>query len=205
MDGWARAHGDWWTATLAWASGDGPHGVWLRTPAEGEGSTRAFRDLVDLSRRGPARDLLGGSLHLSPASFATADVAGVGKATVATFAPTSAKGSGPPGLGLAWALHDGLLQVAAGPSPAALLASGASPAQHLADDPRAALAIQALHDDATFAVFARPLRFDASRSGADLSREPAVVAWGRRADGPWARVELADAVLRELLHLKAGL
>jgi hypothetical protein len=72
-------------------------------------------------------------------------------------------------------------------------------------DARAARALDALHEDASFAVFARPLLFDPSRFGADAARAPAVLAWGRKAGGPWARVELADLVLRELLHLKSGL
>lgn len=205
LEDWSRAHGDWWMATLGWGASDAARGVWLTTPAEGDGSTRAVRELLDLSHRGPARDLLVGSLHLAPAAFSTVDVPAVGRASVATFAPSSPRGPvGAPALGFAWAVHDGLVQVAAGPSPGALLAAGAAPSSRVGDDARAARALEALHGDATFAVFARPLLFDAARFGPEAARAPAVFAWGRKDGGPWARVELADVVLRELLHLKAG-
>jgi hypothetical protein len=208
MDDWAHAHGDWWAAGLALGPAPAAAGVWLRTPAEGDDAPRALRELVDLSHRGAARELLAGGFHLAPAAVASTDLPGGGKAMVATFAATSPKGGTPaggPSLGLAWTVRDGLVQVAAGPLPAGLLAAGLAPGARVTGDARAARALDALHEDASFAVFARPLLFDPSRFGADAARAPAVLAWGRKAGGPWARVELADLVLRELLHLKSGL
>ena len=84
-----------------------------------------------------------------------------------------------------------------------LLSAEAAPPRRLGDDPRSARALAALGRSATFVVFAEPLRLDATRREPDSSA-PAVFAWGRKGDGAWARLELADVVLRELIRRKAG-
>ena len=208
FDDWARARGDWLSAALAAGATDATRGVWLRTPAAGgETATNAVREIVDLSHRQAFKDLLAGSLHLGPSTAATADVSGVGKANLATFAPLGVNGKGGAAaatLGVAWGVHDGDLLVAGGPSPASLLAAEASVAARIGDAPRSARAIAALGNDATFALFAQPLRLDPRRAG-DAASGPAVVAWGKRGESAWARLELADVLLREWLRLKAGL
>ena len=143
---------------------------------------------------------------LAPAVFSSTDVPGVGRATQASFPALGPKGKAEAGgaLGVAWAVHDGTWLVAAGPSAPSLLATEASPAARVGDDPRSAAAIDALGSDATLAVLARPLRINVARYGA-ASSAPAALAWGRRGDRAWARLELADVLLRELLHLQSGL
>ena len=84
---WVHARGDWWTAALAWGPADPSRGVWLRTPAaSADASSRAVRELVDLSHRRPLADMLAGALHLSPASVRAADAPPVAKASLAVFA-----------------------------------------------------------------------------------------------------------------------
>jgi len=210
LEDWAKARGDWWAAALAWGTGDASRGVWVRTPAhDADAATRAVRELVDLSHGHAFADLLGGALHLSPARVATSDVPSFGKATVATFAwalkDAAGKGprrEGPPAPGVAWGVRDGQLVLAAGFAAAPLLAAGAAPAHVVGDDARAARALGALGADATLAVYAQPLRLDAVRS-ADGVSAPAVAGWGRKGGDAWLRVELADALVREVVRLGA--
>jgi hypothetical protein len=208
IDDWARARGDWLCAALAEGATDATRGVWLRTPAAGEeAATNAVREIVDLSRRQAFRQLLAGSLHLGPSAVATAEVPILGKANVATFAvlgPNGKSGAAAAGLGVAWGVHDGELLVAGGSSPASLLAGEVSAPTRVGDTPRSARAIAALGNDATIALFAQPLRLDPRRAG-DAASGPAVVAWGKKGESAWARLELADVLLREWLRLKAGL
>ncbi|MGH7296924.1 MAG: hypothetical protein ACRELB_18435, partial [Polyangiaceae bacterium] len=86
-----------------------------------------------------------------------------------------------------------------------LLATEVSAGARIADAPRSARAIAALGDSATFALFARPLLIDVARRGTEAAAAPATLAVGRKGGDLWARIELADVLLRELLHLKAGL
>jgi len=206
---WVHARGDWWTGALAWGSSDAARGLWLRTPAaSGDQASRAVRELVDLSHRRAFEDLLAGSLHLSPASVRSVDAPAVGKATLALFDERTGAGSRKPdgagAPGIAWGVNGGDLLVAAGTSAPQLLAAEAAPSRRAGDDPRVARALAALGPNASFVVLAEPLRFDPTRAEPD-SRAPAVFAWGRKGDRAWARLELADVLLRELLRLKAGL
>jgi hypothetical protein len=203
---WGRARGDWWAGGLTWGSSDASRGLWLRTPVESaDASAHAVRELVDLSRRRGFHELLAGSLHLSPGAVRTTDAAPLGKVTLATF--TDAAAAGKPdaaGLGVAWGAHEGQLLLAAGTAAPQLLSAEASPVRRVGDDPRSARALAALGENASITVFAQPLRLVPTRADADASA-PAVFAWGRKGGAPWARLELADVLLRELLRLKAGL
>jgi hypothetical protein len=210
LEDWAKARGDWWAAALAWGTGEASRGLWVRTPArDADASTRAVRELVDLSHRRAFADLLAGAVHLSPASVATADVPSLGKATVATF-PWALKDAGgkgprreaPPVPGVAWGVRDGQLVLAAGFAAAPLLSAGAAPAHVVGDDARAARALAALGADASLAVYAQPLRLDAVRS-ADAASAPAVAGWGRKGGDAWLRIELADALVREVVRWSA--
>ncbi|HEY8090620.1 MAG TPA: hypothetical protein VIF09_22315 [Polyangiaceae bacterium] len=207
LDDWAHGRGDWWAAALGLGTADGTRGIWLRAPAaDPDVAVRAVREMAELSRRPLVSDVLAGSLHLSPAKITAADVPSLGKASFATFTPLGATGkTAAASLGLGWGVHDGQLLLAAGPSPATLLATEAAPPKRVGDAPRSAKAIASLGETATFALFARPLAFDAARGGTDAGAAPATFAVGRRGDDVWARVELADILLRELLHLEAGL
>ena len=130
---WVHARGDWWTGALAWGPSDPSRGVWLRTPAaSADASSRAVRELVDLSHRRPLEDLLAGALHLSPASVRSADAPPVAKASLALFADATPNRKSPAGVtpGLAWGVHEGDLPPRGGHrGPAAAVGgSRASPA-----------------------------------------------------------------------------
>jgi hypothetical protein len=100
----------------------------------------------------------------------------------------------------------GELLVAAGPAARQLLTTEAVPPRRLGDDPRSARALDALANRASFAVVVQPLRLEAALGGSPAAESaPLVVAWGRDGARAWARVEVADAVLRELLRQTAGL
>jgi hypothetical protein len=202
------------TVALSWGRS---HGAWLRAPAaDGDAASRAVRAVLELPRRPVLAAPLGSSLHLLPPTFSSADVPGLGKVTLATFAEKvdaakarhDTSGARSP-LGVAWAVHDGELLAAAGEGAPQLLASagagaagGASPGT-LGDDPRSARALSALGADVTFALLAQPLRLDPARGDAG-GAAPTVLAWGRRDGSAWAHVDLADALIRELVRLGAG-
>jgi hypothetical protein len=215
VDDWTAARGDWWTAGLAWGAGDASRGLWLRTPAGDAGASgHAVRELVDLTHRRAFSAELSGSLHLSPASVATVDVPDVGKASVATLAwaspdvaaPRNGKREAVPAPAIAWGVHDGELLLAAGFAAPQLLSAEAAASKRIGDDARNARALAALGADASFAVFAQPLRLDPAHGGdASATSAPALAAWGRKGADAWLRIELADVLLRELIRLKAGL
>ncbi len=207
---WVHARGDWWAGGLAWGASDPSRGLWVRTAAASpDTSARAVRELVDLSHRRAFADMLSGSLHLSPANVRGVDAPPVAKASLALF-EAKASGGGPhrpdagPSPGIAWGVQGDDLFVAAGTSAAQLLSAEAAPHRRVGDDPRTARSLAALGPSASFAVLAEPLRFDPTRSEPD-SAAAAAFAWGRKGEGAWARLELADLLLRELLRLKAGL
>jgi len=204
---WVRARGDWWTGALAWGDRDAARGLWVRAPATtADESMHAVRELVDLSHRRPLQDLLATSLHLGPASVTSVDTPPLGKVSLATFVDLAASPRKPDAsgaLGVAWGMHDSELLVAAGPMAPQLLLTESAPPKRLGDDPRSAGVLAALGSNVTLAVFAQPLRFEAAHA-ADSSA-PAVIAWGRKGDGLWGRLDLADTLLRELLRLNAGL
>ncbi|HEY8039972.1 MAG TPA: hypothetical protein VIF15_09275 [Polyangiaceae bacterium] len=209
VDDWSRARGDWLSVGVAWDVVAPARGLWLRTPAtSGDAAAQAVRELVELTRRPPLADLLAGTLRLGPPAIAPAQVPGLGTATLATFRPAQpAKAGRSPGgvdvpLGVGWAVHDGDLLVAMGQGAPRLLSGGASPARRLGDDARSARLLSALGATVTFALLAQPLRLDPGRPAQDA---PALLAWGRREGDVWARLELADALLRELIRLEAGL
>jgi hypothetical protein len=184
------------TAALAWGNA---RGVWVRTPAAAaEVAVRGVREIVELSRRPLLGEPLQRALLLGPPRIAAADIPAFGSATVAAFA---SKNASP--VGIAWGVHGADLVVAAGDDAPKLLSAGGSPAAHLGDDARVARALAALGSDAVFALVVQPLRFDPVH--ADAASAPAVFAWGRRAGAAWARVEVADALVREVVHLTAGL
>jgi hypothetical protein len=132
-----------------------------------------------------------------------ADVPSFGAATIATFASrTGARDPKAPAFGVAWGMRDSDLLVAIGDLAPQLLSTQAEPAATLGGDPIVARAIADLGSDAAFSFVAQPLRLDPAR--AEAGSAPAVVAVGRRGGDLWARVEIADLLLRELVRLGAG-
>ena len=198
------------TGAVAWGGGDSrARAKSLRTPSVG-GDARgalgavAARSVADH----PAFDaLLSGSMHVAPANVTAVDVASVTKATPGAeeLPPRGGEARPPPPLAVAWGLNEGDLVLAAGSSPAALLATEASPARHLGDEPRMARVLSALGGDVALALVAQPLRFDPVRAGTDDALAPMAIAWGRKGGDAWLRVELAGVLLRELVRPKAGL
>jgi hypothetical protein len=225
---WAHARGDWWTAALAWgAGGDALRGAWLRTPAaSAEDSSRAVRGILDLSHRPVFQDLVANWLHLAPAVFSHVDAPPLGSVSLATFArapghsANANDASGP--IGVAWNVSSGgggtegepskesksELLVAAGETAPRLLSAQVAPQSQgrLGDDPRSVRALAALGENATFVVFAQPLRLEHARGDASGDRSaPVVLGWGRKGPAAWVRIEVADAVLREALSWFARL
>jgi hypothetical protein len=194
---WARGRGDWVMAALPWGE---RRGMLVRTPArEREAAVRAVREIVGVSQRPPLGDLLAKVLSIGPASIGAADVPSFGRATLATFA-TAPKA---PPFGVAWGVRDGDLFLAAGEDSSRFLAGESSPAQSLGDDPVVGRALADLGSDAVFAAVAQPLRLHPERAGGGSA--PAIVVLGRRGGNLWARVEVSDALVRELVRLAAGL
>jgi hypothetical protein len=206
LDDWARGCGDWVTAAFPWGE---RRAMLVRTPvAEREVAVRAVREIVGVSQRPPLGDLATKILAIGPASIGAVDVPSFGKASVATFSPATlgSRASEPkaPSLGVAWGVREGDLFLAAGEDASRFLAAAASPTEALGDDPFVARALADLGSDAVFVAVAEPLRLHAVRT-AGGSAAPAVVAYGRRGGELWARVEVSDVLVRELVRLGAGL
>jgi hypothetical protein len=206
LDDWARGRGDWLTASLAWG---GTRGLWIRTPAaDAPVATRAVRELVGLVQRPAFGDFVAARFSLGPPSIAAAGTAafgGGGGATVATFSPRNGpRDPKASAFGVAWGVRDEGLSLAIGDAAAQLLAAQATPKATLGDDPLVARAIADLGSDAAFSLVAQPLRLDPARGQEGAGSAPAVVAVGRRGGDLWARVEIADPLLRELVRLGAG-
>jgi hypothetical protein len=201
LDDWARGRGDWVTAAIPWGE---TRGMFVRTPAaEREVAVRAVRELVAMTQHASFGDPIARALSAGPASIAAADVPSFGRANVATFASRGgAVGANAAPWGVAWGVHDGDLFLAAGEGASRLLSSQFSPAAALGDDPVVAHALADLGSDAVFAAVAQPMRLDPARAASRAA--PAVLALGRRGGDLWARVEVSDALLRELIRLGAG-
>jgi hypothetical protein len=200
LDDWARGRGDWVTAAIPWGE---TRGMFVRTPAaEREVAVRAVRELVGVTQRASFGDAIARALSVGPASIGAADVPSFGRATLATFTPRAGavRPNAAP-LGVAWGVRDGELFLAAGEGAARLLAAQSSSAT-LGDDPVVAHALADLGSDAVLAVVAQPLRLDPTRAASRAA--PAVLALGRRGGALWARVDVSDALLRELVRLGAG-
>jgi len=201
LEDWARARGEWLTAAVAWGA---LRGVWIRTPAQdGDAARRSVRELVGLLRRPAFGEPVAASLSLGPVSLGETNVTALGRATLATFAPVARHhDSADAAAGIAWGVRDGDLFVAAGNAASGLLAREASPSPTLGEYPAVARALADLGSDAAFALVAQPLRLDPARAAAEPA--PAVVAIGRRSGHLWARLDVSDVLLRELVRLGAG-
>jgi hypothetical protein len=172
LDDWARARGDWMTVALR--LGRSP-GVILRAPvATDEAAQHAVNEIVALSRRPAIEGPLASLLHGVGRAGGSVDVAG--------------------------SVRDHHVVLAAGERAAKLLSVADSPSTRLGDDARVVRALSALGSSTTFALLAQPLRLDAARAGDDSApARPAILAWGKRDGDAWARVELADGLLKEII------
>ncbi len=197
LDDGSKGRGEWISAALAWR---GPaRGIALRASAtDAERLSRAVREGLELVRapafREPLRAMLGlGDVTLGPLPLGLGT--GDGLATFTTDARSRAR------LTLAWTASRGELRAALGEDAVALLAAG--PARALSDEPAVRAMLAPIEATATFALVAQPLRLASGHDGAPA--EPIVVAWGRRDGDAWARVDAADALVRELIRSGLGL
>jgi hypothetical protein len=193
LDAWAKGRGDWMTVAVPW--GKDREGVVVRAPAaDADAATSAVRGVLDLARKPVLADPLASLLRARAPAFATADVQGFGKAQTATFARDRTTP-----LVVAWGVAQGEIAVAAAENATTLLPPATS---RLGDDPAIARALAAVDSHASAVLFAQPLRLDAARASAQS--QPVVVAWGRDGASAWARVQLAGAVVREIIKQAAG-
>jgi hypothetical protein len=168
----------------------------VRAPAANpELAVRGVREALDLTTTAGFKEPLQSLLRVQGVSFSDEAAAGT-RAHVATFArdKSSAK------LGVAWTVIGGEVRIVAGESPTEMIAS---PSKKLADEPTVASYLAALETNASLVLVAQPLRFDPKRAA--LPAAPLVCAAGRAGEAGWARVQIADALLREVSKSQMGL
>lgn len=200
LDDFAKGRGDALTLVALGGEGRGK-GLVLRTESKGEESSRAVSTMADLAR-GP---VFKEPLRIKSAQRTTGEAVGVGKCDVLDLT-IEGKGKLPDTkLGLAWTVEGGKLSAALGDAPLDLVARAARPAKKVGDDKVLTSYVTALGKDASFVFFAQPFLVDQSKP---VAPSPAVLAWGTlpRAKGArWARLDVSDRVIRELLKKQLGL
>jgi hypothetical protein len=207
LDAWAKGRGDWVTVAVPWGE---QRGVLVRAPVvDADAATSAVRDLVALGRRPVLAEPLAALLRVHSPTVATVDVPGFGKAQMATFTHDK----DPAGFAVAWGVAGGEISVAASDSASTMLGP---PLSRLGDDPKVARSLAAVGSRASLVVLAQPMRIDHARvagrpersevsgAGKGAAPQPAVLAWGRDGYNAWARVQLAGAVVREIVKQAAG-
>jgi hypothetical protein len=207
-----KARGDVFASAVAW---DDPQGISLRAVVrDPEAATRGVRGAVDLVKIAPFKELL----HVRDVTASSEELAGVGKASVATVVREALKPVARPGdagaprpiaparsddLGAAWLVDGGVLSLAAGAAPVATLRASTKPDRKLADEPAIARSFTALANQASAVLIVQPLRFDAAR--ANLPAAPLLVALGRKDKDATLRIDIANGLLRELARRQMGL
>ena len=73
----------------------------------------------------------------------------------------------------------------------------------LGDDRALAAKVSALEANATFVLVAQPSRMDPAKGSSPSASF--LLAWGKKGREGWARVEIADLLLRDLMKSKMGL
>jgi hypothetical protein len=208
IDGFAKGRGD---ALTLFALGGADtkadkdkgvgKGLVLRTDARDGGlAPRAMGDMADLLRAPVFKE----PFHLKQTLRSTGDAPGVGKCDVLDLSIEGRGKLSDTKLGLAWNAESGRLVAAVGDSPLDLLVRGTKPPRKLADDKVLATYVSALGKEVSFVFFAQPFLVDTSHP---VAPSPAVVSWGKGAGAGerWARVDVSDRVLRELLKKQLGL
>lgn len=211
---WRVAKGDVISAAFSW---DEPRGLFVRAAVRDEAeAARAMRGALELAGAPPVAGMFG----VRDVRWSTADVAGqkVDVATYTRLAPPPSKlltalpgGSpaalpaarAPSPLAVAWSASGGSLQAGFGEAPTAVLRASSDPDAKLGDEPLVARALGALGADASTVLVAQPLRLDEGR--ANLPATPAVLAFGRRDQRAFVRMDVAYGLLREALHRQMAL
>jgi len=195
IDAWAKGRGDWLEVSLTASQARAAR---LTSPG-GVAAAQALRSLVELGGRPVFAEPIHTVWGLGPPAIAAARVDGLTQASIATFGGSSS-------FQLAWAVREDQLVAVAGDHAARRLAEEASsPSGHLGDDPRVARALSAIGNDAALVLLAEPLGLDATRPASEVTRAPALLAWGRRNGSAWLHAEAADVLLREVVRLQSGL
>jgi len=200
LDDFAKGRGD--ALTVVGLAGDGKgKGLVLRTDTKGDEAGRAVSGLAALARAPVFKE----PLRIKAAQRSTGDAAGVGKCDLLDLT-IEGKGKLPDTkLGLAWIVEGGKLTAALGDAPLDLVARGAKPAKKIGDEKVLTGYVNAVGKDASFVFFAQPFLVDV---GHPVPRSPALLAWGvlpRGKGARWARVDVSDRVLREVLKKQLGL
>lgn len=219
LDDGAKARSEVLTASLAW---DDPQAFALQAPVrDADAAGRAVRGALDLARAAPFKELL----HLDDATTATEETPDLGKVSLATFvrkgrgatagrpkalttsdagAKAANEGRSKGGGAMAWSTAAGQLSVVLGEEPIVGLRNNSRPEKTLGAEPSVKQALDPLGADASMVVVVQPLRFDPTR--ANLPTAPVVFAVGKRGtdnDG-FARLSLANGVLREFARRQMG-
>jgi hypothetical protein len=219
VDDFAKARGETLGASLVW---DEPHAWYVRsTVKDGDAAERAMKTAFELARASPFKEML----RAKDVAVAHEDVAGLGKAAVATMTrePHDAGalpvpplhllgGSAPDGgapskkkdvLAVAWIVEGGGLDLASGDDPLLALRGSVKPDRKLGDEPGITSAVASLGADASTIVIAQPLRFDPRR--ANLPTAPIVLGVGKREKAGFVRLDVADGLLREAARFLMGM
>lgn len=204
LGAWARARGDWLTASFSAKPRVG--GLVVRAPVtDAPGATGAVRGLVDLASQPAASEAIRRLLPHRAGQARTVDVPPVGKAQVLLFAArtpvsrsdtdtTNAGDLAPPGI--AWAVDAKEADVAVGQTPQSLLAM-ARPAATLRTSPAVDHAVGALGADASFAAVVIP---PGCCTGDDRASAPLTLAWGRHGDEGRLTVVVGDVLFGQLVR-----
>jgi hypothetical protein len=196
---WAHGRGDWETVSIV-ARG-ATAGLVARAPvATGEDLSRSLRSFASLASQPSVQDVIRRLLPSRAGGVDTAEVPGVGKASVLMFAPSVAPARfadaapemslfSPPGL--AWLVGPMEVDLGLGLSPESLLALTHPPAA-LGTDPVAAHAVRAIGANATLAAVFRP---PACCAGGRPGSGPLTLAWGRKDGSGWGSLGVGDELV----------
>lgn len=211
LDDWTKGRDE--TLAISYLGGE-PSGTLVTTRArDGEAANRAVRTAIDLTRAAPFKELL----RVQDVTTATEDIPGFGKAQIATIAREAKKPAAPPFAvreardggattksgaavttksGVAWSTESGSVLVAIGDDPLVTLKAGVRPERKLRDDPLVARFAANIGDTASTIFVGQPLRLDAKR--ADQAAAPIAIAVTRKGGDAVLRMDVSDALLREL-------
>jgi hypothetical protein len=214
LDDWTKGRDE--ALSIAYSI-DEPTGTFVTTRArDAEAANRAVRSIVELTKVSPFKEML----RVKEVTTTTDDFPGFGKVQIAKLtreAPPSHKpppGAKPlpgdagaavmsaPPAGVAWSTEGGTVALALGAEPFVTFKTSARPDKKLRDDPLVARFTTNVGATASTFVVVQPLRWDAKR--AHLGAAPVAAAVSRKEGDAIVRLEISDALLRELSRYFMG-
>jgi hypothetical protein len=204
LGAWARARGDWQTASFSAKPRVG--GLVVRAPVtDAAAASGALRGIVDLASQPAASEAIRRLLPHRAGQARTVDVPPVGKAQVLLFPSrtpvtrsdtdtTNAGDLAPPGI--AWAADAKEADLAVGQSPQSLLAM-ARPSTTPRTSAAVEHAIGALGADVSFAAVVIP---PGCCTGDDKASAPLTLGWGRHGDEGRLTVVVGDVLFGQLVR-----